>query len=570
MGLTTAMYTSLSGMVTNSQAIQVAGDNIANVNTPGFKGSRADFQTQISQLLRSASGPTANGGGSNPTQLGLGVGFGAVTKNFSNGSVQATGVDTELAIEGAGFFVLNLNGSQRYTRAGNFQLDRDFNLVNSGGGRVQGFGVDANFNVVGGSLIDLNIPLGTSTLAEATKTVQFAGNLNAGGAIATQGTIIASGPMFSDAGATTPATATDLLTTLFNGAGTSLFATGDIITIQNVQVGDGAIPTHTFEVGPAVTGTADAAGTTLQDFMTFLQQILGIDPSVSGGVTVSAGGALTVEGNRGLANNIELDSADIIVNAGGATPTAPFALGETQAANGESIRTTFFGFDSIGNEIRIDMSVVLESKNNTGTTWRFYASSEDDSDLNRVLGTGTLQFDTNGQLLTTTGANVQIDRAGTGAFTPQQIRLSFAQGDSGVTSLADDSSQLAAVSQDGSAIGTLEGFSVGADGTITGVYSNGLLRTQGRVALAKFSNPTGLQSTGGNLFVGTPNSGIAAIVNPGDGGSGRIIGGALELSNVELSQEFINLITASTGFSASSRVLTTSEQMIQELLSVIR
>ena len=148
-----------------------------------------------------------------------------------------------------------------------------------------------------------------------------------------------------------------------------------------------------------------------------------------------------------------------------------------------------------------------------------------------------MQFDTNGQVLTTSNANIQIDRAATGAFTPQQITLNFSQGDGGVTALADEGSDIAAVSQDGSPIGTLESFSVGEDGLITGVYSNGLLRTQGQVALAKFSNPVGLQSTGGNVFISTPNSGTAAIVAPGDGGSGRIIGKALELSNVELSQE---------------------------------
>ena len=570
MGLTTAMYTSLSGMVTNSQAIQVAGDNISNVNTTGFKGSRADFQTQITQLLRSASGPTANNGGTNPVQLGLGVSFGAVTRNFSDGSVQSTGVSTEMAIEGNGFFIVDFNGSQRYTRAGNFQLDRDFNLVSPGGGLVQGFGVDADFNIEEGTLKTVSIPLGASTMAEATENVSFAGNLNAGGDLATQGSITTANPIFSDVAGTIPATATDLLTALFNSGGTAMFTTGDIISVQNVTRGEARLPNKTFEVGAAVTGTADAAGTTMQDFMTFLEDVLGIDTAVSGGITMSATGALTVEGNLGTANALGLESSDIIVNLGSANPSAPFVFNDTQEATGESVRTTFFGFDSIGNEIRLDITAVLESKDNSGTGWRFYVQSEDDSDLSRVVGNGTLEFDVNGQLLTASDATIQIDRAGTGAFTPQQITLNFGTGDSGVTSLSDSNSDLSAVSQDGSPIGTLESFSIGEDGTITGIYSNGLLRAQGQIALAKFANPTGLQASGGNLFTVTPNSGTAAIVSPGDGGSGRIIGGALELSNVELSQEFINLITASTGFSASSRVLTTSERMIQELLSVIR
>lgn len=570
MGLTTAMFTSLSGMVTNSQAIQVAGDNIANVNTTGFKGSRADFQTQISQMLRSSSGPTAGSGGTNPTQLGLGVSFGSVTKNFSNGSVQGTGVSTEMAIEGNGFFVLNFNGSQRFSRAGNFQLDRDFNLVNPGGGLVQGFGVDADFNIVPGSLQTVNIPLGASTMADATENVSFAGNLNSGGELATQGSITTSNPFFSDAAGTVPAAATDLLTGLFNSAGTPMFADGDIITVQNVTRGDTKMATKTFEVGAAITDSADAAGTTLQDFMTFLEDVLGIDTSISGGVSMSVDGELVIEGNMGTAHQLGLESADIIVNFGTANPTAPFVMNETQDATGESVRTSFFGFDSLGNEVQLDITLVLEAKDNGGTDWRFYVQSEDDSDLSRVLSTGLLEFDFNGQLLSASDTTIQIDRANTGAFTPQQITLNFGGGDSGVTSLSDTTSNIAAVSQDGSPIGTLESFSIGEDGVITGIYSNGLLRAQGQIALAKFANPTGLQAGAGNLFSTTPNSGTAAIVAPGQGGAGRIIGGALELSNVELSQEFINLITASTGFSASSRVLTTSEQMIQELLSVIR
>ncbi len=570
MGLTTAMFTSLSGMVTNSQAIQVAGDNIANVNTTGFKGSRADFQTQISQMLRSSSGPTAGSGGTNPTQLGLGVAFGSVTKNFSNGSVQGTGVSTEMAIEGNGFFVLSFNGGQRFTRAGNFQLDRDFNLVNPGGGLVQGFGVDADFNIVQGSLQTVNIPLGASTMAEATENVAFAGNLNSGGELATQGSITTSNPFFSDAAGAVPAAATDLLTGLFNATGTPMFAGGDIITVQNVNRGDTRLAPKTFEVGAAITGSANAAGTSLQDFMTFLEDILGIDTSVSGGVSMSAGGELIVEGNKGTAHQLGLESADIIVNFGSSNPSVPFVMNETQNATGESVRTSFFGFDSLGNEVQLDITLVLENKDNTGTDWRFYVQSEDDSDLSRVISTGLLEFDFNGQLLAASDATIQIDRANTGAFTPQQITLNFGGGDSGVTSLSDATSNIAAVSQDGSPIGTLESFSIGEDGVITGIYSNGLLRAQGQIALAKFANPTGLQAGAGNIFSTTPNSGTAAIVGPGQAGSGRIIGGALELSNVELSQEFINLITASTGFSASSRVLTTSERMIQELLSVIR
>ena len=567
MGLTTAMYTSLSGLTANSQAIQVTGDNISNVNTIGYKSSRADFQSQMTQVLRQSTGPTGELGGTNPSLVGFGVAFGSIAKNFSGGSVQTTGVNTEMAIEGEGFFILDFAGSQRFSRAGNFLLDRDNNLVNPNGGLIQGFGVDNGFNVIDGTLQTLNVPIGTSTLAEATENVRFGGNLNSGGPITTQGSVTTSDAFFSDPALTVPATAGDALTSLFNASG-QMFSLGDIITVQDATKGSAKLPAHTFEVGPAVTGTADTAGTTLQDFLTFLEGVLGIDTSVAGGIAMNAG-QMTITGNGGTVNDLEVAAGNIRVNAGGATPSLPFNFTKTQSADGESVRTTFFGFDSLGTEIQIDVAVVLEQKTNAGTTWRFYAQSEADSDLSRVLGNGTMSFDQNGRIISVNNPQITIDRNNTGALTPQQIRLGF-DGPGPITALADTQSTLNAVSQDGSPIGVLENFNIGEDGTIIGIYSNGLIRTQGRLALARFANPAGLSAAGANLFTVSANSGSPQILTPQVGGAGRVIGGALELSNVELSQEFINLITASTGFTASSRVLTTSEEMIQELLATVR
>ena len=139
-----------------------------------------------------------------------------------------------------------------------------------------------------------------------------------------------------------------------------------------------------------------------------------------------------------------------------------------------------------------------------------------------------------------------------------------------VTALADVKSQVSAIGQDGSPIGTLEDFVVSEDGTIVGVFSNSLLRTLGRVPLAMFANNEGLQDVGGSLYRPTVNSGVATMVGATTGGSGKVVGRALELSNAELSDEFVNLISATTGFSASSRVVTTSDRLIQELLNVVR
>ncbi|HZN67984.1 MAG TPA: flagellar hook-basal body complex protein, partial [Tepidisphaeraceae bacterium] len=159
-----------------------------------------------------------------------------------------------------------------------------------------------------------------------------------------------------------------------------------------------------------------------------------------------------------------------------------------------------------------------------------------------------------------------IDRNNTGATTPLAINLDF----STMTALTSRDSELLMTVQDGSAIGTLNSFNVGDDGTITGSFSNGLTRTLGRVAMATFSNAAGLVDKGGNQFVAGSNSGVPIITSPLTLGAGSIRSGALELSNVDLSEEFINLIISSTGFSAASRVISTSDQLLTELLNSSR
>jgi flagellar hook protein FlgE len=569
MALQTALFSSLTGITANSKLLAVSGNNIANVNTTAYKKSRITFETEISQRLTTGSAPTATLGGTNPSQMGLGTRMSSITRDFSTGSLQPTGVNTDMAIEGNGFFIVNIDGGTRYTRTGNFILDRDFNLVNAHGGLVQGFGVDDDYEVVEGLLTNLSIPVGIMTIAEATRNVTFAGNFNAAGDAATVGSISASDTLYSDALATTPIVGTDALTTVYDEDGTAIYALGDVITISNVTKGGAAVSDRTFEVGPANTTGSDGFGTTVDDFMAFLDDILGIDTTLTSGTSTPGvtlvGGQILIESNTGQDNGLLFTASSIKNNN-----TVPFGFTNTQDANGESIRTSFVAFDSLGTEVIVDMRFVLESKSNSGITWRYYANSNDDTDTDMHLGTGQLSFDTEGNLLTVTNPSISIDRANTGAVTPLDITLKFNDPFNTVTSLTDTPAQIAARNQDGFQIGTLEDFSVSNDGTIEGVFSNGLKRNLGRVALAVFANNNGLEEFGGSLYRPTVNSGIATVVTAGQAGSGRVIGRSLELSNVELAEEFINLISASTGFSANSRVLTTSDELIQELLASVR
>lgn len=570
MGLTTALFTALSGINTNSTGVNVTGNNIANANTIAFKAGRAIFETQISQTLSPGTAPTANSGGTNQAQIGLGVRMGEVTRNYVDGSLQTTGSNTDLAIEGAGFFVVNLAGKELYTRAGSFTLNSNFNLVNPEGALLQGYGIDQNFNVVEGVLTDVKIPLGAMTVAEATRNVEFKGNLNSGGEVATSGTIITSNPL-TDVAAGGVATATSLLTDLQDAGGNSLFAAGDVITLSQITKGEVTLQDRTFEIGTSTT-SADAFGTTLQDFMDFVNEVIGIDEDAdpTAGITVTGAGEIQVRGNTGTVNNIGLVAGNIIVNRSSSNPTLPFNLTTNQEADGESVRTSFTVFDSLGTNLQIDLTVVLESKSNAGTSWRYYVQSEDDSDVDRAIGTGLLTFGPDGRALSAGGQAFSIDREDTGAETPQVIQMNFNNGSAAISALADSESVIRATSQDGSALGTLSDFTVGDDGRVVGTFSNSLQRTLGQVVLSTFVNPQGLSEISGNLFTTSASSGTASIGKPTIGGVGRTVSGALELSNVDLSQEFINLVIYSTGFSANSRVLTTGDRLIQELLATVR
>lgn len=567
MGLFNGFYTSLSGLNGNSHTIAVTGNNIANINTTGFKRSRAVFETEISQSLRAGSAPSGESGGTNPTQVGLGVRLASVSRDFSSGALQLTGSNTDMAVDGQGFFVVKLEGETLYTRSGAFQRNRESLLTAANGALVQGYGVDDDFEVIEGVLQDISIPIGALTLAEATTEVRFTGNLNAGGDVAVNGSRLESAALFSDLGATTSALGSDALNSIFNAAGTVLFNTGDVIHMASLSRGSAVIPEKTFEVGPANTTASDGFGQTLDELLTFLQTILGIDTALGGGVTLDSG-QIIVEGNSGTLNDIDIVNSGIFVNS--STGLTPFSFNKVRDADGESVRTRFEIYDSLGAAQMIDLTMVLEGLSGLGTTWRFYAQSEDDTDLTTLLGTGIASFDTSGKSLAVSGETITLDHDNAGAATPQQITLTFDDPNLGLSALADSISQVSMNSQDGSPIGTLADFSVATNGMIVGAFSNGLLRDLGRVVLATFVNATGLSEASVSQFEATPASGSALIVTPGTGSAGRVVNQALELSNVDITEEFINLVTASTGFSANSRVFSTSDRLLQELLSIVR
>ncbi|HEV3340728.1 MAG TPA: flagellar hook-basal body complex protein, partial [Pirellulales bacterium] len=196
MSLSSVFSTAISGLRAAETSIDVTGNNVANANTIGFKESTAEFATQFLQTLSIGSAPSANNGGTNPTQIGLGVQIAAIAPDFTQGNLQISSSPSSMAIQGNGFFIVQGTGGQQlYTRNGNFNPNSLNELTTSTGQVLMGYGVDSNFNIQTTQLLPLTIPLGSTAVAKATQNVELQGTLTPTGDVAKTGAIIQSGSM---------------------------------------------------------------------------------------------------------------------------------------------------------------------------------------------------------------------------------------------------------------------------------------------------------------------------------------------------------------------------------------
>jgi flagellar hook protein FlgE len=560
MGLTTAMYTGLSGLNVNQTRVETIGNNIANVNTHAFKGSRTLFQTQFSRTMSLGTAPSETSGGTNPLQVGLGALVATTQRTIAPGSVETTGLNGDLAVDGNGYFVVrDPSGREYYTRDGAFSLNSRNELVDVNGNRVRGFAADATGAIASGTLQDLLVPLGTQSVARATQNVVMDGDLSAAALRATGGSETRSQSLVDGGGAAASA-ATSLadLRTATNST-VPLFNAGDTITVTGVTKGDRELTARQFVIGQD--------GTTLGDFASWLQGTLGIQTTAgvpgTPGVTIE-NGRLIVRSNAGAPLAISIDSADL--RSSNAGTGVPFQFTQTATAIGSGLTTSFRVYDSLGNAVPVIATFTLEGTPDTGPVWRYYLESAESGQPTQLLGTGLVSFDPEGNMTSATGNQFTIDRSGTGAATP----ITFTMDLTGLNGLATSASAVVMAEQDGYPAGSLVDWGVGKDGTITGVFSNGLSHTLGQVALATFANDAGLVAESHNLFSVGADSGPAEIKTPGTLGAGTIQAGALEMSNVDLSSEFIGLITSSTAFQAASRVISTSNDMLDQLLMALR
>ncbi len=575
MGLYMALNTGGTGLGAHSTMLDVIGDNIANVNTTGFKSTRAELESNFALLLREAVPsriilPFSRG--SNPAQVGTGVKVGGISRNFRQGEITPSGVPTDMAIDGNGFFILqneNLGSlTEVYTRDGSFRIDANQQLVSRDGLLVQGWQAYANGDIdTSQTTTALTIPLGSQTLVAATTALSIDGNLNAGEAVATEGQIQMSQALIDASG--TPATRSTQLTDLRDADGAPLIATGDTLRIGNISKGplDILVEPQTFTVG--------TDGTTVGEMLDTLEGALGIHtaaalPAAAGGiapgVSIDAAGQIVIASNVGAVNAVTLNSGDLLNATSGAALTVFEA--PVQRATGEGVTTEFKVYDSLGEDVDVRLRMVVESADELSTTWRWYAESLNDSDVAKSLQTGTVSFDSDGRFAGQTTDALMVNLADRGA-SDLEMAVDFSQ----MTMLEDSNGRASVVrlkESDGAPLGVLEDFRIDVEGVIIGTYSNGTTRDIGQVALARFTNPTGLKLASNNNYEGTRMSGLAEIVVANEDGVGRILEKSLESSNVELVRELVGLIQAATGFSANGRVVSTADEMLQELLLIAR
>ncbi|MCL8268566.1 MULTISPECIES: flagellar hook protein FlgE [Leptospira] len=461
-----SLYSGVSGLKNHQVRMDVIGNNISNVNTHGFKTERVTFQDMISQELRGASEPKENIGGVNPQQVGLGSLIAAIDKIMTQGSLQTTGKNTDVAMSGEGFFIVKDGDKQFYTRAGAFNLDKNGYYVNPANGlKVQGWNARLDdkgnkFINSSASIEDIIIPVYSKEPAKATSQIDFKSNLN------------------SSAPAVPPDATQEEITAMINDPDPKM-RRGHVTTIK----------------------TFDDQGVQREFKMEFYK----------------------VRDNTWKARLSMTDATQLSADVSGTGGQNTQLPGNTELE---------FGFTPDGKLV--------------------YVSDGVDS-----MNSGKLN------------AKVSFRIAGNPAVQSFDLNLGEAGMVDGITQFSSDFTTKA-VKQDGYTMGYLESFSIDNSGTITGVFSNGVRQPLARIATAVFNNPAGLDKAGDTMFAYSMNSGEPNIGEAGVQGRGKINAGILEMSNVDLSDQFTDMIVTQRGFQANSRTITTSDQMIQEVLGLKR
>ncbi|AFU47878.1 hypothetical protein C380_20930 [Acidovorax sp. KKS102] len=530
----------LSGLNVSSKNLDVIGHNIANANTTGFKASRAEFADLMASSMGAAGG----------SSYGIGVEVAAVAQQFSQGNVTVTGNNLDVAINGNGFFkVKQPDESFAYTRAGNFKLDKAGDLVTTGGAQVMGFKVDSTTGLSTSEAQALSFPTGAPIQAKATSSITAVLNLDARvkaptpvPAVATS-SIKASGNLnatATDAAAAVPPTPRNTYSTSV----TVFDPQGTVIPV-NLYFEKTSNPGE-WNVFDSLTSTT-SVGTVTFDSTTGNIATGGNIP-----LTLTAANALTFPVTADLSAMTQLGNTFSVTSSrvGGSAETIELAA--PRSTYGTSLNV----FDSQGVATPVNLYF---SKTNTNQ-WAVY-----DSLSPTATSVGTLEFDNAGVLISGQDINLRVhpDPANPNALPPFDVKLDLSAATQFGSKFA-----VADLKQDGYASGDLTSINISNDGMVMASYSNGVTRAEAQVALANFRNPQGLLAVGGNNWVESFDSGPAVMGTPGDGNFGALRSGALEDSNVDLTAELVNMMTAQRAYQANAQTIKTQDQVMSTLVNL--
>lgn len=702
-----SMYSGITGLRNFQDQLDVVANNIANVNTIGFKGSRTTFQSTLFQTLAAGNAPQDLLGGINPMQIGLGSKIASIDKLMTQGSPMSTGKTTDMMIQGEGFFILSDGVGQYYTRAGNFTRDYNGFFVDPASGmKLQGW--TARLTPDGQRIVDTNDPIGDIQIssgqvmpAKQTSFVKLAHNLNAGVGIQDTTIVIKSTlgeniPVrfsferdlnnlnqnvylweakildtnynFSNLADNTSSAAltptqtingkvelddygkvinwvnyagddsplSDTRISIFDVNGNIVGIDGEPVTIgtnnnnNNTGTLSGSIKLvdattnelvyyNPEDIQLSFSGTSftitlkDSQGQTIDFNYTTNNGTVGeFNQLLSEGIvddTTSPNYKLTGLSIKGVDDSDTINTTTTINLRSVRDVIQPPVAGEikfvdmnnpTNFATAEYISpkttTSTVVYDSLGNSYNVYLNFTKINEN----TWFWEAKLDDGTPLYKITtdeqlvndpANGVIAFDSNGNLAATNWSIVNgniVQSGGTAGFWfdpaeqgaalnpdvnppsiaaagPVMVSVNFQE----LTQFAAPHS-IAVTEQDGNAQGTLDSFAINTNGEIIGIFSNGLTAPLGQVALATFNNPEGLLEVGNSMYAMSSNSGLPQIGVSGVGGRGSIIPGALEMSNVDLAEEFTNMIIAQRGFQANSRSITTADQILNELVNIKR
>jgi len=549
-----ALLAGVSGL--QAHQTMLAGNNLANADTYGFKASRVTFSELLSDTLREATQPSAKTGGTNPEQIGAGVNVASVDRNMSQGNLVYTGQPLDMAIEGSGYFTLNDGRREVYTRVGAFAVDSSFYLVDPATGyRVQrtgSEGVAEGFQTATSS--DIRIPYDVALPAKATQSITFAGNLSADTDNPTTN-ILSSGISYTQDEAA--ATGNTLLSDLDQAKGV---AAGETIRIKGVDPTGQAVDT-TFTL---------AAGSTVSDLLDAITAAFSQGGTNPGAKATISNGEIRLTDNEAGYSQTDM----YLTYAGTHSFELPSYFKCLQVGGEDARNTNVQVFDSQG--IGHVLSVTF-AKSKDANTWDAVITSVTgaagmDSDGRRVKG---MTFGKDGSFGGMGGATpdravftLNFGAQGSGA---QDINLSLGTigGFNGLSQFGGTST-VAANGQDGYQAGYLSSISVSREGLFVGMFTNGVRRDIAALQLTTFQNPAGLQSEGSNYFSVSANSGDPVATKGLAGGAGSVNGGSLEKSNVDMASEFVSLIQAQNGYQANARTITVTTAMLRELANLIR